>query len=753
MNKIKFQSLFKTDNSMRKDNLIIYFRSTLTSSLVILFSFTIFLTWISEPGFLKPKDVLAQECYQVCNQCDPQGCYCTIICPGFPPAPPPECRSGGCCELGVNCGDVPVPTDAAGNPITPGECRCEDNIECCAGYREYDGQETTLYLSVKDKESAVPNPYIEYKRSGNGQAANNVIVDVGDTIYFYPSPAFRRVATYNITLGNYGACGWPWWDAAKTSWSCPYSIVIGSAAFQGTVTAFQYNVVDYWWIPADGEVPVTVNINVRDCDKITCGAWSACGASGTQTRECDQLSPQGTQYKECYHDRFYEGRSCSNQCVAGDEVSCYGEPIIYSPDGLTWSSSFSPREYYPSYDPDLTYTGTWSGGEQWLYGWRVDPGCHGDHCPYPYPQTYIGYGMTTSTAGSSFTLPFRGNRVVIDTIAPIFIYIDVDTYCGGVRGPWCYNTNSGDFFVDGVKVLTKGFTGGGGDPWNRYRSTTTINTTEGEHTLRFVFNSGTWVSFLGFDVYSSCTPQGTCPSNPWWQAVDGDVQTNGDLQSNVPTGQNLIEDGPGGFPGVALYGGLTANTGNGSVSSQGWLTNSVYNGRMYDSQYFKNQIPSTTTMNSLPQTIGSSELAGGTPSGGYTWFSHDGDLVVGSDVTISGGQKTIVFVNGNLDINANITLANPGDDFLIFLTTGDITLTPTVTNLAGLYLTDDRFVSGAGDQQLRVVGAVTAWGGMILGREIEGSEASEIFEFSPGLIMAFPKSLMRERITWKEVAP
>src|SRR3989344_3900505 len=86
---------------MRKDNLIIYFRSTLTSSLVILFSFTIFLTWISEPGFLKPKDVLAQECYQVCNQCDPQGCYCTIICPGFPPAPPPECRSGGCCELGV----------------------------------------------------------------------------------------------------------------------------------------------------------------------------------------------------------------------------------------------------------------------------------------------------------------------------------------------------------------------------------------------------------------------------------------------------------------------------------------------------------------------------------------------------------------------------------------------------------------------------------------------------------------------------
>src|SRR3990167_275913 len=180
-----------------------------------------------------PKNILADR--PSCGEelcCCPSRCYtgCFSNC---------NLGSSDCCN-GPDCGG-PVPTDpVTGLPIPGGgECRCEDNIECFSGYREYDGQETTLYLSVKDKESAVPNPYIEYKRSGNGQAANNVIVDVGDTIYFYPSPAFRRVATYNITLGNYGACGWPWWDAAKTSWSCPYSIVIGSAAFQGTVTAFQ----------------------------------------------------------------------------------------------------------------------------------------------------------------------------------------------------------------------------------------------------------------------------------------------------------------------------------------------------------------------------------------------------------------------------------------------------------------------------------------------------------------------------------
>lgn len=644
------------------------------------------------------------------------------------------------------------------------ECRCEDNIECCSGYKEWDGNTTSLFISIKKKNTLVPGPYTEYKGSGN-----SIVVDVGDTVYFYPGPAFRRTAQWIATFGAGRTCGWAFFDAAKTHWNCPGVVPVDSAAWTGRIEAFQYSTKEFFYVPIETNYPV-VNVAVRDCDRIDCGNWSACNSSGIQTRICTQklIWSQGSTL--CLEDRSVEGRPCAQECTAGEEVSCYGEPIIYSDDGLTWSSAFSPYEYYPAYDPSITYSGSWSGGIDSCYVDTKDAGCHGDDCWYYGASGSTGYVKFAQSAGSEFTMPFRGNKIILTIVGNGYLDLDNDVFMRSYA----------DVYIDGVfkTTISNGGTpcGRGQGSYSRTVGTWTFDTTEGEHVLRYVHKGGTYrpagkgekfglvASILGIrsiEVYSSCNPQGTCPSNPWWQAVGGDVQTNGDLQSNVPTGNVLIDDGAGGYPGVGLYGGLTANTGNGDISNQGWLANSVYNGRVYDSEYFRNLIPSDTVMNSLPQTIGSSDISGGTASGGYTWFTHDGDLTIGSDITLSGGQKAIVFVNGNLNINANVTLNAAGDDFIIFLVGkdadgngGNIIVDPAATNIDGMYLADDRFNSGVGDQQLVANGSITAWGGVVLGREISGSaDPSEQFVFSPGLVMAFPNALSRERIVWREVAP
>jgi hypothetical protein len=57
--------------------------------------------------------------------------------------------------------------------------------------------------------------------------------------------------------------------------------------------------------------------------------------------------------------------------------------------------------------------------------------------------------------------------------------------------------------------------------------------------------------------------------NPWWQVKDSDLITNGNIKSSVPTGKVLSDNGPGGYPGVAIFGGsLTPDPSTGKLSSK-----------------------------------------------------------------------------------------------------------------------------------------------------------------------------------------
>src|SRR5690606_3626632 len=54
-----------------------------------------------------------------------------------------------------------------------------------------------------------------------------------------------------------------------------------------------------------------------------------------------------------------------------------------------------------------------------------------------------------------------------------------------------------------------------------------------------------------------------------------------------------------------------------------------------------------------------------------------------------GNRKAVIFVEGNLSINKNITTGTNGN--LIFIVDGRISIGPNVTRLDGVYFADDNF--------------------------------------------------------------
>jgi uncharacterized protein YjdB len=133
--------------------------------------------------------------------------------------------------------------------------------------------------------------------------------------------------------------------------------------------------------------------------------------------------------------------------------------------------------------------------------------------------------------------------------------------------------------------------------------------------------------------------------DPWWQVKDGDVSTNGDLNSDVPASAGLFfgDKGIGGYPGVPSYGDST-NLNGANVSQTGWLAASTYSSaKIYNSSFFLNSIPADTTLTQLSSSSvdGSFFQSGGTLSNGYYWYEYDPSLNGGSDLTINTSANLV----------------------------------------------------------------------------------------------------------------
>jgi len=263
--------------------------------------------------------------------------------------------------------------------------------------------------------------------------------------------------------------------------------------------------------------------------------------------------------------------------------------------------------------------------------------------------------------------------------------------------------------------------------------------------------------------------------SPWWQSVDGDVIATGKIQSKIPAsgGYKLLTNSAGNSVGTAYYSGSVLPT---NVSTENWKTDALYPPTdVPDYEYFEDKMPVSvpvTTTGSLNITNNSGSLAVPSMGSNYFVYHHDGNMALGASSLLA--RKVILYVNGDLTINGNITLT-PGTGFFMAIVNGNINVNPTVgggavPNLEGIFFANGTFdtgTSGTGDSQLNVRGVVIARGALTangdggaqkafnLQRDLASNEdtPAEEFTYGPDLVLNYPAFLGERKLTWREVAP
>ncbi|MFC1710139.1 hypothetical protein ACFL0F_00565 [Patescibacteria group bacterium] len=268
----------------------------------------------------------------------------------------------------------------------------------------------------------------------------------------------------------------------------------------------------------------------------------------------------------------------------------------------------------------------------------------------------------------------------------------------------------------------------------------------------------------------SITLKAPPPPDPWWQAKDGDVKAYGRIISPVPSGEYFNLSGDGGYPGVSVF-NLDKSISVGGESritdtSVDWNAESNYSSSFktkYDYEYFNRKVPSEVTENwdnddgiiSSPDQL-ESECSDDTRENGYCWLKSEGslDLVRQDDM---GGEKIILLVEGDLNINDDINATLVSDDFFMAVVDGNITIDPSVDFIDGVYLAERKFITettgSENDKRFSVYGSVAAWDGVSLRRNrgYKNTLPAERFFFSPKYYLEVPFG--ERTMTWKEVAP
>lgn len=289
----------------------------------------------------------------------------------------------------------------------------------------------------------------------------------------------------------------------------------------------------------------------------------------------------------------------------------------------------------------------------------------------------------------------------------------------------------------------------------------------------FIYPTTNYCAADNYKITACATaPTPTPSTGAWWQAVGGDLITADDILSLVPAGLKLIKDSLSGFAGVAFFNGTISPTPPG-VSSTNWNVNSPYSTdpSQYNYTYFRKLIPSTSTVTS----IGSGTIAvanyftnnGVADSNGYKWFEREGDLTISTAQNLTSADKIVLFVKGDLNINALLKFspfASP-KGFLMVIVDGNITVSSSLSTLGpeleGLYFAGAMFRTSSAtpalDTQIEIRGSVATLGGVDIRRDLGAASnatlPAETFTFAPDLVMQIPPSLKTKITTWREVAP
>jgi hypothetical protein len=213
----------------------------------------------------------------------------------------------------------------------------------------------------------------------------------------------------------------------------------------------------------------------------------------------------------------------------------------------------------------------------------------------------------------------------------------------------------------------------------------------------------------------------------------------------------LVLANTGGTAAAVLRASGTAPTatsgtlGVGTVNADGWSAKTTYKGKRADYNYFKNEM-------GLLSTTTSETNLNSKPAAGPAFHYMEDTSTITNPWNVLGNT----FVDGDLNINANVTVAPGG--FLAFVVKGNIIVDSSVTEIHGLFVSDGDFntLSAGTDTQLRVEGSVVAWGNVNLARDLVGDNSNtpaELFVYRTDLLTAMPDEMKSFVMQWSEVVP
>ena len=241
----------------------------------------------------------------------------------------------------------------------------------------------------------------------------------------------------------------------------------------------------------------------------------------------------------------------------------------------------------------------------------------------------------------------------------------------------------------------------------------------------------------------------------WFQTRGGDVGTFGSIGTNAaPFGERFT-----------TYLAIANSSIDSTINSlKGWIIKNYIGGidlkpapiagSIYTAMADKYKINSATAINNLNNI---------TSTGVYK-VSGSGTLTIPGGGFNYNKSPAIVFVPQNLNINGNLT-TDP-DTGLVLVVNRRVSINSNVRTVEAVLVFDEDFVSGSGDEQLKVsgaaIGAFKAGNKFNLGRDLKKdcslascneNTPGELFVYEPKYLWLFRGLLGEPRILFEEVIP
>lgn len=383
-------------------------------------------------------------------------------------------------------------------------------------------------------------------------------------------------------------------------------------------------------------------------------------------------------------------------------------------------------------------------------------------------QTYCWKVRATNGVLTAQSAP-RRFTIQNDQITGI-VYNDTDATCGGSPSTFA-----------GMQVSYDPDPPGDGNPPGSTVHYSNVSTSDGRFTISGAPSGYGTLSLLNYPAGYTCSPcsngciQGsiqnpsstsrfylTAARNAWWQVVGAGVYAGQSgsgvtVRSELPTSTTRLITAGSDSEGALIRNSTgSPNLGFGTqISDSQYEAVSRYRGRVMNYNFFASNMGVTSS--TADSWGGASSLTEPPDMSGVDFYYSNqggGEAVINSPWSITGADKIVVFVNGDLRINEDVTVV-PGA-FLAIIVSGDLIIGPNVSTVQGLYVMNGVFNTLADSDQLDVQGSIVTWSGVSLNRDLGDlnvSTPAERFTYRPDLLLNMTEAMKTFVLNWQEVAP